>query len=224
MNIKINIAIDGLSSTGKSTLAKALAREIDYVYIDSGAMYRAISLYLLDHDIDITEKNADLNDALANIDITFVRHQTVLNGRVVEEDIRSMRVSNVVSQVAAIPLVRDFSVRLQQDYGKQKGVVMDGRDIGTVVFPDAELKIFLLASEKVRVQRRYDELIKKGQAVTIEEVRGNLLERDRIDSTRAYNPLRKAADARELDNSFLTVADQVEKIKTWLAKILQSSH
>ena len=216
MSNKINIAIDGLSSTGKSTLARELARELAYTYIDSGAMYRAITLFFLDNNIEISERNSEIASALDKIKIQFIKQRMHLNGKDVEEEIRSMRVSSAVSEVAALPIVRDFCVAQQQAYGKEKGVVMDGRDIGTVVFPDAELKIFLFASQKVRTQRRYDELVVKGKIVTLEEVEKNLLHRDQIDSTREYNPLKKAPDARELDNSNLSVGDQIVQIKKWI--------
>lgn len=216
MQNKINIAIDGLSSTGKSTLAKELAKELGYTYIDSGAMYRAITLYFLNNNVVITADNPQLITALEQVDIRFVNQRMQLNGQDAEDEIRSMRVASKVSEVAALPKVRDFCVAQQQAYGRDKGVVMDGRDIGTVVFPNAELKIFLFASQKVRVQRRYDELIKKGDNISFEEVEQNLMHRDNIDSTRAYNPLKKASDARELDNSNLSVQGQITEIKKWI--------
>jgi len=216
---KLNIAIDGLSSTGKSTLAKELAKELGYTYIDSGAMYRGITLYLLNHNIDIQEGSSDVEKALKNIELRFVKQRLHLNGEDVEDEIRSMRVAGSVSEVAALPIVRDFCVAQQQAYGEEKGVVMDGRDIGTVVFPDAELKIFLFASQKVRTQRRFDELLSKGKDTSLEEVEKNRLHRDQIDSTREYNPLRKASDAKELDNSDLNVQEQIVKIKGWLGWI-----
>ena len=217
---KINIAIDGLSSTGKSSLAKAVAHELGYTYIDSGAMYRAIALYFLNNQLEISENNGALQDALAKIKLRFENQHMMLNDVDVEDEIRGMQISGIVSEVAALPIVRDFSVRQQQAYGKEKGVVMDGRDIGTVVFPDAELKIFLCASEDVRVQRRYEELVSKGKNISISEVKQNLLHRDKIDTTRAYNPLRKAVDARELDNSALDIPGQVALIKKWVAKLI----
>ena len=186
---KIVIAIDGYASCGKSTMAKELARKIGYVYIDSGAMYRAVTLWT-------------------------GRPETYLNGRNVEREIRSMAVSSKVSHVAAVGFVRSKLVALQQAMGKEKGIVMDGRDIGTVVFPDAELKIFLTASPEVRAQRRVDELRGKGQTVSYEEVLHNVKERDRIDETREVDPLRRADDALLLDNSAMTLQQQDE----WLLR------
>lgn len=217
MNKKINIAIDGLSSTGKSTLAKELAKDLGYIYIDSGAMYRAITLYFLNHSIEINKENPALEKALQNISLRFVDQRMYLDELDVEDEIRTLRIAGSVSEVAAIPQVRDFCVAQQQAYGNEKGVVMDGRDIGTVVFPEAELKIFLFASQKVRTQRRYAEMLAKGKETSLEEVEKNLLHRDQIDSTRAYNPLRKASDAKELDNSNLSVSEQIRIIKNWIA-------
>ena len=219
MNSKINIAIDGLSSTGKSSLAKALANELNYIYIDSGAMYRAITLFLLENNIEIDKENKAIENALWNIELQFQHQRMHLNGKDVENKIREMKVSNSVSEVAAIPIVRDFCVKQQQDVGKDKGVVMDGRDIGTVVFPDAELKIFLYASQSIRTRRRYEELKAKGKNTTLEEVETNLLHRDRIDSNRDYNPLKKATDAKELDNSELDIPSQIKLIMTWMANL-----
>lgn len=213
---KINIAIDGLSSTGKSTLAKMLAKELGYTYIDSGAMYRALTLYFLQHDIEISLENKNLDVVLSKVDLKFINQRININGVDVEDAIRTMEVSGSVSEVAALPIIRDFCVAQQQTYGKQKGVVMDGRDIGTVVFPDAALKIFLCASEKVRVNRRYEELKARGKEIGREDVRKNLLHRDKIDSTRDYNPLTKASDARELDNSELDIPAQIVLIKKWI--------
>jgi cytidylate kinase len=219
VNSKINIAIDGLSSTGKSSLAKALANELNYIYIDSGAMYRAITLFLLENNIEIDKENKAIENALWNIELQFQHQRMHLNGKDVENKIREMKVSNSVSEVAAIPIVRDFCVKQQQDVGKDKGVVMDGRDIGTVVFPDAELKIFLYASQSIRTRRRYEELKAKGKNTTLEEVETNLLHRDRIDSNRDYNPLKKATDAKELDNSELDIPSQIKLIMTWVANL-----
>ena len=215
---KIVIAIDGYASCGKSTMAKELARKIGYVYIDSGAMYRAVTLYCIEEGLfegDALQLDA-LRRRIDNIDISFRlnagtgRPETYLNGRNVEREIRSMAVSSKVSHVAAVGFVRSKLVALQQAMGKEKGIVMDGRDIGTVVFPDAELKIFLTASPEVRAQRRVDELRGKGQTVSYEEVLHNVKERDRIDETREVDPLRRADDALLLDNSAMTLQQQDE--------------
>lgn len=219
---KIVIAIDGYASCGKSTMAKELARKIGYVYIDSGAMYRAVTLYCIEEGLfegDALQLDA-LRRHIDNIDISFRlnagtgRPETYLNGRNVEREIRSMAVSSKVSHVAAVGFVRSKLVALQQAMGKEKGIVMDGRDIGTVVFPDAELKIFLTASPEVRAQRRVDELRGKGQTVSYEEVLHNVKERDRIDETREVDPLRRADDALLLDNSAMTLQQQDE----WLLR------
>ena len=222
---KITIAIDGYSSCGKSTMAKDLAREIGYIYIDSGAMYRAVTLFCLKNGL-FTEKGIDseaLQTRMPEIKITFQlnpetqRPMTFLNGVNVEEQIRTMEVSSHVSPVAALGFVREAMVCLQQEMGKAKGIVMDGRDIGTVVFPDAELKIFVTASAEIRAQRRYDELTAKGQEVSYEEILKNVKERDYIDQNRAVSPLRQAEDAILLDNSHLTIDEQ----KKWLAEQFQ---
>ena len=217
---KITIAIDGFSSCGKSTMAKDLAREIGYIYIDSGAMYRAVTLFCLDNglftgdDID-TER---LEQEMGNIRISFRlnpetgRPDTYLNGVNVENRIRSMEVSAHVSPVAALPFVRQALVAQQQQMGREKGIVMDGRDIGTTVFPDAELKVFVTASPEIRAQRRYDELKAKGQPADYEDILANVKQRDDIDQHRAVSPLRRADDALPLDNSHLTIAEQ----KAWL--------
>lgn len=211
----ITIAIDGFSSSGKSTMAKKLAKTIGYAYIDTGAMYRAVTLYclrngLFDGDRLDTER---LEAALPDINITFGvdadgKTQTMLNGEVVEQEIRRMEVSSKVSIVAAVGSVRRALVKQQQAMGKQKGIVMDGRDIGTVVFPDAEMKVYVDASPETRARRRYEELRAKGDSVTYEDVLANVRERDRIDTTRAESPLRKADDAVVLDNSNMTIAEQ----------------
>ena len=217
---KITIAIDGFSSCGKSTMAKDLAREIGYIYVDTGAMYRAVTLYSLEHNIfsgnDIdTEK---LKNEMSNIHITFQlnpetnRPDTYLNGVRVEDKIRAMEVSSRVSPIAALPFVREAMVAQQQEMGKNKGVVMDGRDIGTTVFPDAELKIFVTASPEIRAQRRFDELKAKGEEAGFDEILENVKQRDFIDQNREVSPLRKADDALLLDNSHMTIAEQ----KTWL--------
>ena len=211
----ITIAIDGFSSSGKSTMAKKLAKTIGYAYIDTGAMYRAVTLYclrngLFDGDRLDTER---LEAALPDINITFGvdadgKTQTMLNGEVVEQEIRRMEVSSKVSIVAAVGSVRRALVKQQQAMGKQKGIVMDGRDIGPVVFPDAEMKVYVDASPETRARRRYEELRAKGDSVTYEDVLVNVCERDRIDTTRAESPLRKADDAVVLDNSNMTIAEQ----------------
>ena len=214
---KITIAIDGHSSCGKSTMAKALAKALGYIYVDTGAMYRAVTLYALRNGI-ITEETIDLETLEANMDdihITFTlneetgRPDTYLNGECVEGEIRGMEVSNNVSPIAALPFVRKFLVAQQQAMGKEKGIVMDGRDIGTVVFPDAELKVFITASAEIRAQRRYDELVSKGEKdVNYDEILKNVIERDQIDSTREVGPLRQAEDAVVLDNSHCTREEQ----------------
>jgi len=217
---KITIAIDGHSSCGKSTMAKDLAREVGYVYVDTGAMYRSVTLYALRNGL-FTEGGINeeaLRQQMANIQISFKlnaetgRPDTYLNGELVEHDIRTMEVSNHVSPIATLGFVREAMVAQQQQMGKDKGVVMDGRDIGTVVFPDAELKVFVTASAKVRAQRRYDELKAKGMEADFNEILKNVEERDYIDSHREVSPLRKADDAIELDNSNMTIAEQ----KQWL--------
>lgn len=217
---KITIAIDGHSSCGKSTMAKDLAREIGYLYIDSGAMYRAVTLYSLRNGL-FTEQGIDteaLKAAMPNIRISFrlnpetLRPITLLNGEDVEEEIRTMKVSSHVSPIAALGFVRQALVEQQREMGKAKGIVMDGRDIGTVVFPDAELKVFVTASPEIRARRRYDELRAKGQTANYEEILANVKERDYIDQNREVGPLRQAADAVLLDNSDKTIAEQ----KEWL--------
>ncbi len=217
---KITIAIDGFSSCGKSTMAKDLAHEIGYIYVDSGAMYRAVTLYALRNGLFINGEIAkeELERHIPNIKITFKldpsssRPITYLNGKNVENEIRTMEVSSHVSLVAALGFVREAMVDLQQQMGKDKGIVMDGRDIGTTVFPDAELKIFVTASPEVRAQRRYDELKAKGQDASFESILQNVKERDELDMSRSVSPLRKAEDALLLDNSNLTIAEQ----KVWL--------
>jgi cytidylate kinase len=211
---KITIAIDGHSSCGKSTLAKALSKALNYIYIDSGAMYRAVTYFFLENNINL-EDNQAIAKALSEIEIRFKRDErgirTILNGIDVENEIREMRVSEMVSPVATISAVRKELVKQQRQLGKEKGIVMDGRDIGTVVFKDAELKIFLTADPEIRVQRRYDELKAKGLNVDLETVKANLLKRDHIDSTREDSPLRKAADAIVINNTLLTPPQQLEK-------------
>ncbi len=208
---KITIAIDGHSSCGKSTLAKELAARLGYTYIDSGAMYRAVTLYFLREEVGLDDDER-IRQALADIDIRFSEHKhTILNGEDVEQEIRKMHVSNYVSQVSALPAVRRAMVRLQQQMGAGKGIVMDGRDIGTVVFPDAELKIFLTASLEVRAQRRYDELQEKGISASMEAVTENLLHRDHIDSNREDSPLHQADDAIVIDNTHLNQKEQLRQ-------------
>ena len=215
---KITIAIDGYSSCGKSTMAKDLAREVGYIYIDSGAMYRAVTLYCLQNGL-FTEAGIDaasLEAAMPQVRISFQlnpetqRPMTFLNGKNVEDLIRTMEVSNHVSPVAALPFVREAMVKLQQDMGKEKGIVMDGRDIGTVVFPDADIKLFMTADPMVRAERRYKELQAKGDGASLEEVYRNVVERDEADQNRPISPLRKADDAITLDNSHMTVEEQME--------------
>ena len=222
---KITIAIDGHSSCGKSTMAKDLAREIGYIYIDSGAMYRAVTYYCLQHDLftEDSVKFPELQAAMPDIRITFRlnaegRPETYLNGECIEKEIRGMAVSSRVSLIATIGFVREAMVALQQQMGKDKGIVMDGRDIGTTVFPDAELKVFVTASAEVRAQRRYDELRAKGEEASYESILENVKERDRIDSGRAISPLRKADDAILLDNSHMTIPEQ----KAWLLEQFHS--
>ena len=222
---KIIIAIDGYSSCGKSTLAKGIAKALHYAYLDTGAMYRAVTLYFLDHGVDYNDPEA-VSRALQEIQIHFDRindqNHVFLNGVDVEREIRTMRVSNHVSQVAAIPAVRDAMVVQQQKMGDRKGIVADGRDIGTVVFPDAELKIFLSADPDVRASRRHLELAAKGIEAEWEEVRRNIDERDRIDSTRLYNPLRQAPDAQPLDNTFISEEEQLNIALDWVRAIIDA--
>lgn len=207
------IAIDGFSSCGKSTVAKAVAKKLHFVFIDSGAMYRAVTLYFLRHHIDLTDTD-EINAALKHIHIDFVPHTDkvciLLNGEDVSEEIRMMHVSEKVSEVSAIKEVRHALVKQQRDLGKRRNIVMDGRDIGTTVFPDADLKIFMTASPDVRAERRLAELLAKGELVSMEEIRQNLAHRDHIDSTREESPLRQAEDAVVLDNSDLTQEQQLQ--------------
>jgi cytidylate kinase len=218
---KITIAIDGYSSCGKSTMAKDLAREIGYIYVDTGAMYRSVTLFAMRNNLfneDGSIKTDELKSRMNEINISFKlnsetgRPDTYLNGELVEKEIRSMDVSARVSKIAALPFVREALVAQQQAMGKEKGIIMDGRDIGTVVFPDAELKIFVTASAEVRAQRRYDELKAKGMPADFDDILKNVKERDYIDSHRETSPLRKADDALELDNSNMTIEEQ----KAWL--------
>ena len=223
---KITIAIDGHSSCGKSTMAKDLAREVGYVYVDTGAMYRSVTLYALRKGLfneDGSVNTAALEAEMPNIRIGFKfnpetgRPDTYLNDECVEKEIRSLEVSSHVSPIAAVPFVRTAMVAQQQQMGKDKGVVMDGRDIGTTVFPDAELKIFVTASAEVRAQRRYDELKQKGIPADFDDILKNVQERDYIDSHREVSPLRQADDALLLDNSHMTIDEQ----KRWLMERFQ---
>lgn len=217
---KIIITIDGWSSCGKSTLAKQLAAKLKYTYIDSGAMYRAITLYFLRNHVDWTDTRK-VNRALKEINIEFLRNEAtkhseiILNGENVEYLIRDLVVAEKVSEVAAIREVREFAVKHQQKMGSKKSIVMDGRDIGTVVFPDAELKIFMTADNAIRVERRFRELYDKNPNISLEEVKNNLEMRDYIDSHREISPLRQAADALVLDNSNLTEQEQLHLALKW---------
>ena len=226
---KITIAIDGFSSCGKSTMAKDLAREVGYIYIDSGAMYRAVTLYSIENgifngDVIDTEK---LKEAIRDIRITFRptpetgRPDTYLNGMNVENKIRTMGVSSKVSPISALDFVREAMVAQQQAMGKEKGIVMDGRDIGTTVFPDAELKIFVTATPEIRAQRRFDELKAKGQEGSFEEILENVKQRDYIDQHREVSPLRKADDALLLDNSNLSIEQQKEWLSEQFGKVVK---
>jgi len=225
---KITIAIDGYSSTGKSTVAKHLAKALGYVYVDTGAMYRAVTLYALRKGLfGGGEKNVDaLINNLPQIHLKFVFNkqkgfsEIYLNGERVEDEIRTLEVSEYVSPVAEIQEVRIKLVEMQQEMGKDKGVVMDGRDIGTVVLPDAELKVFMTASPKARATRRYKELLDRGEQVSYEEVLKNVESRDHIDSNREFSPLRKANDAVEIDNSDLSLQDQFERLKGYALRLI----
>ncbi len=224
---KITIAIDGHSSTGKSTLAKQLAKALDYIYVDSGAMYRAVTLYALEQGF-ISDEKFDPNALISNIEnvnIEFKKegnNPTVLylNNKEVSSKIRGMEVSNLVSKVAALPQVRQCLVKEQRKMGQNKGIVMDGRDIGTVVFPEAELKIFMTASAQTRTQRRFNELTAKGEQVDFDEVYENITSRDYKDSTRADSPLTQARDARVLDNTNLTQSQQYTIVMDWIKDLI----
>ena len=216
---KITIAIDGHSSCGKSTMAKDLARRVGYIYVDTGAMYRSVTLYALRNGLfneDGSIKTDELEQQMPQIHISFQlnpetgRPDTYLNGECVEQTIRSLEVSNHVSPIAALPFVRTAMVAQQQEMGQDGGIVMDGRDIGTVVFPQAELKVFVTASAEVRAQRRYDELQQKGMPADYDDILRNVQERDYIDSHREVSPLRQADDALLLDNSHMTIPEQNE--------------
>ena len=223
---KITIAIDGYSSCGKSTMAKQLARKLGYIYVDTGAMYRSVTLYAMRNGMfaaDGTINTQQLEQDMPNINISFKLNPSTgtpdayLNGELVEKEIRSLEVSNHVSPIAALPFVREALVALQRKMGAEKGVVMDGRDIGTTVFPDAELKIFVTASAAVRAQRRFDELKAKGMPASLDEIQKNVEERDYIDTHRDVSPLRKADDAVELDNSHMTIPEQ----DAWLLNLVE---
>jgi CMP/dCMP kinase len=227
---KVIITIDGYSSCGKSTLAKQLAGELDYVYIDSGAMYRAITLYFIQNRVNWANID-EVKEALSNISLEFEYNPATglseinLNGENVEHLIREMLVAEKVSEVAAIGEVREFAVAQQQQMGAQRGIVMDGRDIGTTVFPNAELKIFMTADTAIRVERRYKELYVKNKSITLHEVKENLELRDYIDTNREISPLRKAEDAIILDNSQLNLEEQLKLVMQWVddAIMVQSS-
>ena len=214
---KIIVAIDGYSSCGKSSTAKAVASGLEYGYVDSGAMYRAVTLYFHNNYVKRTDPKS-VSKALENIQIDFIynnkteRNETFLNGLNVEGEIRKMYVSERVSEVSAIPAVRRAMVAQQQKMGKKKGIVMDGRDIGTTVFPDSELKVFMVADFKIRAERRQKELLAKDQLVDLDIILENLKKRDKIDTTRKESPLRKAEDAHEIDTSFMTFEEQVEEV------------
>lgn len=218
---KIIITIDGWSSCGKSTLARQLAQKLGYIYVDSGAMYRAITLYFLRNHVDWTDVN-EVKSALKNINLEFSysekseNAEIFLNGENVEYVIRDLVVAEKVSEVAAIKEIREFAVKQQQQMGQNKGIIMDGRDIGTIVFPEAELKIFMTADNAVRVERRFKEMYEKNPNVTIEEVKNNLQMRDYIDSHREASPLKKADDALVLDNTRLTEEEQFKKAYKWV--------
>ena len=226
MKHKMIIAVDGHSSSGKSTFAKAIANEMNYLYIDSGAMYRAVTLYCIRKGL-VSEshlKEDEIINRVKDINIRFSynpdleRHETYLNGENVEDEIRRIEVSSMVSIISKIGKVRERLVQLQREIGMFKGIVMDGRDIGTVVFPDADIKIFMTAGEKVRAERRFSELKKKGLDVDYNDILANIADRDRIDSGRSISPLRKAPDAHELNNSEMTVEEQMD----WFRELLKN--
>lgn len=229
MQKKITIAIDGYSSTGKSTIAKQLAKALGYIYVDTGAMYRAVTLFAMQNGfIDSKNTNAAaLVKLLPKINLKFVYNNTLgfaemyLNNSNVEKEIRSLEVSKNVSQIATIAEVRYKLVEMQKKMGKEKGIVMDGRDIGTVVFPDAELKLFMTASAEKRATRRYKELLDKGDKVTFEEVLKNVQERDYIDSNREFSPLKQATDAIEFDNSDMGLEEQFERIYNYATRVIE---
>ncbi len=227
---KITIAIDGFSSTGKSTIAKQLAKQLGYVYVDTGAMYRAVTLYSLNKGyVGVKETNIKaIVKSLPEINMEFKFSKEAgfaemyLNGENIEKEIRTLRVSNFVSQVSVIPEVRHKLVQLQKEMGKNKGIVMDGRDIGTVVFPEAELKLFMTASAEQRAMRRYKELLAKGENVTYDQVLKNIQNRDYIDSHRKTSPLKKAEDAIEFDNSDMSLTEQFDRIYNFALRIIKA--
>jgi cytidylate kinase len=225
----ITVAIDGYSGVGKSSTAKAVAQQLGYTYVDSGAMYRAVTLHFLRNGVEL-DNPAAVTEALANLQIGFQPHsrgvgyETLLNGENVEQEIRGMRVSDHVSPVSALPAVRHALVELQRQLGAGRRVVMDGRDIGTRVFPQAELKVFMTADPTVRARRRRAELLEKGQAVAVADIERNLLQRDELDSSRKESPLTKASDAVTLDTTHLTFEAQVEQVVAWARAIIQSSN
>lgn len=231
-NSKIIIAIDGFSSSGKSSFAKALAAKLGYVFIDTGAMYRAVTLYgiengaVKDGDVDEIKLEALLPEIKISFGFNPVRGASdiYLNERDVEKDIRRIEVNELVSKVSSIPAVRKKLVAMQQDMGRDKGIVMDGRDIGTVVFPEAELKIFMTADVATRARRRYDELLAEGHKVSLRQIEKNLQERDRADQTRQISPLRKADDALVLDNSHMTPPEQMDWVMSKLEKIFEAKN
>lgn len=215
----IIIAIDGCSSTGKSSFAKIIANEFSFLYLDSGALYRGVTLFAMENGYiadDNTINMPELQKGLSQLDLHFGENGTYIGDRCIEEEIRSLAVAGKVSPIATLAQVREYVDRKLREFGKNKRVVMDGRDIGTTVFPDAELKIFMTANPQVRAQRRADEMRAKGMDVNLQEVLDNLLERDRIDSTREVSPLTQAPDAIVLDNSYMTMEQQLE----WLKKLI----
>jgi len=226
---KITVAIDGFSSTGKSTIAKQLAKVLGYVYVDTGAMYRAVTLFAIRKNFvdEFSLKKPDIITSLSDIQLKFVANSETgksdmyLNEENVEREIRTMEVSRQVSKIATIKEVREKLVIMQQQMGTEKAIVMDGRDIGTVVFPDAELKIFMTASPQARAHRRYKELLDRGDKVSYEEVLKNVQERDHIDSTREESPLRKAEGAIEIDNSDMGLEEQLERIHNYALRIIE---
>lgn len=227
MKKKINIAIDGESSCGKGTIARELARALNYIFVDSGAMYRAVTLHAIDYQLS-PQDFADKPEILDSLSIDFRLNQesglyeTYLNGISVEHRIRSMEVNRLVSEISKVRAVRQYLVRQQQEIGKNKGVVMDGRDIGTVVFPDAELKIYMTAHPEIRARRRFLQLKEKGREVDYKEILANLIERDRIDSTREEGPLRKASDAITLDNTDMSPEQQRRIALTWAKGVIDA--